>query len=372
MSHTFATRGIAAVAAVAAAGLVLTGCASAPGTASSSAAAASLTPVSGFLPCMVSDAGGFDDKSFNQLGYEGLKEAAAAFGVEPITLESSSEADYTNNLNTLVSKKCSLIITVGFALSAATVTAAKANPDIEFAIIDDAADNDYDGKTDADNIKPILFNTAQAAFLAGYAAADTTKTGTVGTFGGMEYPTVTIFMDGFRQGVEYYNKQKSTDVKVVGWDGKTGVFTGGFVAGSDAKAAAQGLIDQDADVILPVGGPIYQSAAQAIEAANKAGKSISMVGVDADLYLTDPSFKEIYLTSILKGIKEATDSVVTDAGKGTLEFTPYIGTLENNGVGLADFHDFATKVSSTLQSEIDTVKAGIIDGSITVESYLNK
>lgn len=370
MSQKFVKRGLAAVAVVAVAGLALAGCASAPGAASSSAAAASLTAVDGFLPCMVSDAGGFDDKSFNQLGYEGLQEAAAAYGVTPITLESSSESDYANNINTLISKKCSLIVTVGFALSAATVDAAKANPKVDFAIIDDAADNDYDGKTDAPNIKPILFDTAQAAFLAGYAAADTSKTKVVGTFGGAQYPTVTIFMDGFRQGVEYYNKQKSASVKVVGWDGKTGVFTGGFVAGSDAKAAAQGLIDQNADVILPVGGPIYQSAAQAIEAANKTGKSISMIGADADMFVTDPTFQDIYLTSVLKGIKVATDEVVVEAGKGSLDFTSYIGTLANDGVGIADFHNFASKVSSTLQGELDTIKAGIIDGSIPVDSYL--
>ncbi|MDQ1606458.1 MAG: basic rane protein, partial [Microbacteriaceae bacterium] len=154
---------------------------------------------------MVSDAGGFNDKSFNQLGLEGLQQAAKTLGIKYKSAESNADTDYAPNITSLVDAGCNLIVTVGFNLSAATVTAALANPKVEFAIIDDAADNDFNGKTDAPNIKPILFDTAQAAFLAGYASASYSKVGTVGTFGGIGYPTVTIFMDGFSQGVDYFN-----------------------------------------------------------------------------------------------------------------------------------------------------------------------
>ena len=171
---------------------------------------------SDFQPCIVSDAGGFDDKSFNQLGYEGAKQAADELGVELIDVESNSENDYGPNLESLVAEGCDAIVTVGFALSAATVESATANPDIDYILIDDAADNDFDGTKDADNIKPLLYNTAEAAFLAGYAAADYTKTGTVGTYGGQPFPTVTIFMDGFKQGAEYYAEEKGKDVEVIG------------------------------------------------------------------------------------------------------------------------------------------------------------
>ena len=203
----------------------------------------------------MSDAGGFDDKSFNQLGFEGATQAADELGVELIAVESNSENDYAPNLESLVAEGCDAIVTVGFALSAATVESATANPDIEYVLIDDAADNDFDGTKDADNIKPLLYNTAEAAFLAGYAAADYTKTGVVGTYGGMEFPTVTIFMDGFKQGADYYAETKGKDVKVVGWDGKTGSFTGGFEANEAATSTARRILDQDADVILPGGWP---------------------------------------------------------------------------------------------------------------------
>jgi basic membrane protein A len=343
--------------------VLLAGCASAPEETDGGTDA----ETSDFVPCMVSDAGGFDDKSFNQLGFEGITKAADELGVEAITVESASETDYAPNLTSLVDQGCNLIVTVGFALSAATVESALANPDIEYVIIDDAADNDFDGTTDAENIKPILFDTAQAAFLGGYAAADYTTTNTVGTFGGMNFPTVSIFMDGFKQGVDYYNEQKGKGVTVLGWDGTDGLFTGGFEANDTARQVAQGLIDQNVDVVLPVGGPIYQSAAAAIR---EAGREIAMLGVDADFTETDPSVADLVLTSILKGIDVGTYEAVLAAGNGDFDPTPFIGTLENEGVGIAPFHDFESKVSDTLQGELDDLKAAIIAGDVEVQSYL--
>ncbi len=347
---------------------MLTACGDAPDESDDSGSKAS-----DFLPCIVSDAGGFDDKSFNQLSYEGVKEAADELGTTFKGVESNSENDYAPNLDSLVAEGCDAIVTVGFALAAATKESATANPDIEYVLIDDAADGGddgqtFDGKADVANIKPLLYDTAQAAFMAGYTAADYSKTGVVGTYGGQPFPTVTIFMDGFKQGVDYYNEQKGKDVKVVGWDGKNGSFTGGFEANETATNTARQLIDQDADVLLPVGGPIYQGALTAIDAS---GKDIALIGVDADFFETDPNTQEVVLTSILKNMKVSTDEAIMAAGNDDFDFTPYVGTLENDGVGLAPFHNFEDKVSDTLQSELDEIKAGIIDGSIKVTSYLN-
>jgi basic membrane protein A len=346
--------------------VALAGCASAPEESPSTGDAGG-DAVDGFKPCMVSDAGGFDDKSFNQLGYEGLQKASEALGVEPITVESSSESDYAPNITSLIDQNCTMIITVGFALASAASEAAQANPDIEFVSIDDVVDTDFDGKTDAPNIKPIVFDTAQAAFLGGYAAASYSKAKKVGTFGGMNFPTVSIFMDGFKQGVEYWNEQNGDSVQVIGWDGTDGVFTGGFEANQDAINAAQGIVDQGVDVLLPVGGPIYQSAASVIRGS---GREIALVGVDADVFETDPSVGDLLLTSIRKLIDVGVEDAVNAAGKGEFDATPFVGTLENDGVGLAPFHDFESKVSPDLQGQLDEIKAGIIDGSIEVKSYL--
>ncbi len=325
-----------------------------------------------FQPCIVSDAGGFDDKSFNQLGFEGATQAADELGVKLKPVESNSENDFAPNLDSLVGSGCDVIVTVGFALASATKDSAKANPDIDYVLIDDSADGGddgqtFDGKADVENIKPLLYDTAQAAFLAGYAAADFTKTGKVGTFGGMPFPTVTIFMDGFKQGADYYSQEKGKDIKVVGWDGKNGSFTGGFEADEKATSTAKQVLDQDVDVILPVGGPIYQGALTAIE---DSGKDIAMIGVDADLYETDPNTQAVVMTSILKDMKVSTYEAVMAAGNDEFDYEPYIGTLENGGVGIAPFHNFESKVNPDLQAELDTVTAGIIDGSIKVKSYL--
>jgi basic membrane protein A len=354
---------------VAAAGLLvaLAGCGSAPEATPSESAEAGGGAIEGFKPCMVSDAGGFDDKSFNQLGFEGLEAASEELGVEYVTVQSDSEADFAPNITSLIDQNCTLIITVGFALASAAGEAAIANPDIEFVSIDDVVDNDFDGTTDAENIKPIIFDTAQAAFLAGYASASYSTAKKVGTFGGMNFPTVSIFMDGFKQGVEYWNEEQGDTVEVLGWDGTDGVFTGGFAANQDAINAAQGLVDQGVDVLLPVGGPIYQSAASVIR---DSGREIALLGVDADVYETDPTVADLLLTSIRKAIDVGVTEAVLAAGVGEFDNSPFIGTLENEGVGLAPFHDFESKVSPDLQAQLDEIAAGIIDGSIPVESYL--
>jgi basic membrane protein A len=351
--------------------LVLAGCSAAPTGGTTTKAA------SNFLPCMVSDSGGFNDHSFNEIGLNGLKEAAKSLGTKQISVESSTADDYAPNIDSLLAQGCNLIVTVGFLLSSATDAAAKANPDVNFAIVDDGLDNEGatgtdgkptgDGKVDVTNGKPILFDTAQASFLAGYAAASYSKTGVVGTFGGIQIPPVTIFMDGFAEGVAYFNKAKSKSVKVVGWDvaSQTGVFTGGFAAGVEAKTAAQGLLDQKADVLMPVGGPIYQSAAEAIKDQNTG---TVMIGVDADVYNTDTSVQSILLTSVMKGVDAGVKSVVQDAAGGDFNNKAFVGTLKNGGVGLAPFHDYASKVDSGLEKEIADIKAKIISGGIVVTS----
>lgn len=366
-----ASRGLAVILAA----TTLSACGNAPEK--SSDTGSSTKAASDFLPCIVSDAGGFNDKSFNQLSYEGVKEAAAKLGTDFKGVESNSENDYAPNLESLVAEGCDTIVTVGFALASATKDSAAANPDIKYILIDDAADGGKDGKTfdgkpDEPNIKPLLYDTAQAAFMAGYLAADYSKTGVVGTYGGQPYPTVTIFMDGFAQGVAYYDQQKGKQVKVAGWNTKTqnGVFTGGFEANETATNTARQILDQNADVILPVGGPIYQGALTAIDAS---GKDVAMIGVDADLYETDPNTRNVVLTSILKNMKVSTyEAILSAANDANFDFTPYVGTLENGGVGIAPFHDFQDKVSPSVQGELDKVKQGIIDGSIKVNSYLNQ
>lgn len=347
--------------------VALAGCGAAP----EETAGGSDAPVdSDFLPCLISDAGGWNDKSFNQSAKEGMDGAAEELGIKPLEFESANDNDYAPNLETAVSEGCSLIVSVGFKLSAATVESALENPEIDYAIIDDWADNDFDGNVDAPNIKPLVFDTAQAAYLGGYAAAAwSEKSGVnkVGTFGGMQIPSVAVFMDGFQLGVEKYNEDKSGSVAVVGWDVETqeGSFTGGFDANDTAKQTAQGVLDQGVDVILPVGGPVYQSAAAAIA---DSGKDTLMIGVDSDLAVADPSVAGVTLFSIMKAIDVAVQDATKAAAAGDFDPAPYIGTLENEGVKLSGFGDFEGDLPEGLLEEIAALQEQIIAGDITVES----
>ncbi len=313
-----------------------------------------------FTACQVTDTGGIDDNSFNQTAWKGVQDAQAQLGIEGRFLESQAETDYEANINSLLGGACDLIITVGFLLGDATKTAAEANPDQKFSIVDFA----YDPAIP--NVLGQVYATDQAAFLAGYLAAGMSRTGTVGTFGGINIPPVTIFMDGFVAGVNHHNAQKGTSVAVLGWDPATreGLFTNNFESLDDGRAFAQNLYDEGADIVLPVAGPVgLGSAALADELGSDA---LKIIGVDADLYLTDPENGQVYLTSIMKRMDSTVLQVIEMALNGTFEGGVIVGTLENGGVGLAPFHDFEDAVPAELKAELDTIRAGIVDGSIAV------
>ena len=345
----------------AASALALAACSSAPEDATTTSSASETTPVEtvDYKACMVSDAGGFDDGSFNQSGFEGLELASAELGIDIATAESNSEDEFAPNIDAMVAEGCDLIVTVGFALSAATVEAGLANPDVDFAIVDDWADNDSDGFTDAPNIKPLTFETDEAAFLAGYAAASASATGTIATFGGMNFPSVSIFMDGYLAGANAYNADNGTAVSVLGWDGADGAFTGDFSDLSKGQTFTQGFIDQGADIVLPVAGPVGGGAAAAAQAAG----STWIIGVDADWTVTYPEYTDIIFTSILKNIGNAVyDTIAEGVSESGLTYDAYSGTLANGGVGLAPFADGT--VSDETVAKLVELTDGIIAGDI--------
>ncbi|MFP5346074.1 MAG: BMP family protein [Actinomycetes bacterium] len=349
----------AAVAGVAA--LALAACGNAPDSGGSGATGSgSQSAASNFLACMVTDSGGVDDRSFNASAWQGLEEAKQQLGIKAKYVESNSETDFAPNVQQMVSDDCGIIVTVGFLLGDATKAAAQANPDEHFAIVDFQYDQPVK------NVRPLIFDTAQAAFLAGYVAADTTKTGTVATFGGINIPTVSIFMDGFADGVDYYNTQKGKQVKLLGWNKTTqnGSFTGDFNDQNKGKNLANTFIQQGADIIMPVAGPVGLGAAAA---AQEAG-DIKIIGVDSDWYESAPQYKAIVLTSVVKEIDKSVLDTAKAASEGDYNADAYVGTLENGGVDIAPFHDFDSQVSTDLKSQLDDLKQKIISGEVKVES----
>jgi basic membrane protein A and related proteins len=349
--------------------LVAAACGEAPGEGDGAAATGGETTAAqaDFQTCMVSDEGGVNDRSFNEKSYKGLQDAfEAGATLEPKFAESQAEADYAPNVQAMVDDECGLIVTVGFKLAATTQEAATANPEEQFTIVDYKYSEAVDGVAEIPNVKPLVFNTHEAAYLAGYLAAGMTETGKVGTWGGAKINTVTIFMDGFADGVAAYNEAKGTNVEVLGWDkeAQEGQFTNDFANTGLALQFSQNLIDQGADILLPVAGPIGESAAVA---AQDAG-NVKVIWVDADGYETLPDYKALLLTSVLKGLDTAVETAATEAAEDNFSNEPFIGTLENDGVGLAPYHDFDSAVPQELKDEVEQLKEQIISGELVVES----
>ncbi|MET0419469.1 MAG: BMP family ABC transporter substrate-binding protein, partial [Actinoplanes sp.] len=327
-------RGKRIVAILAAGGLTLAAAAcgdapdETPGASSSSAAAA-------YKACMVTDTGGIDDKSFNASAWAGLEAAKTqAPNVAPKYVASTAEADYEPNLRTFVTEKCNFILAVGGLMGDSTKKVAAESPDSQFGIVDSSI-------AGAANVYPMQFATHEAAFLAGYLAAGYSKSKKVATFGGLKIPPVTIFMDGFADGVAHYNKVKSANVQVLGWDkaAQNGSFAESFVDQAKGKTIASTFASQGADIIMPVAGGTGLGAADYAKGTN--GK-VSIVWVDQDGCKSASQDCDVFLTTVVKNITDAVQKAVVAGATGQpLTATPgYLGTLENEGVSLAPYNEF--------------------------------
>jgi basic membrane protein A len=244
----------------------------------------------------------------------------------------------------------------------ATKAAATANPSQKFSIVD----NSY--SPTLPNVDALVFNTVQDAFLGGYLAAGMTKTGKVATFGGQEFPTVTIYMDGYWDGVQYYNQKHGTHVQVLGWNEQTqkGSFTGDFTNQTKGQTLTQTFISEGADIIFPVAGNVGNGAAKAVQQADAAAGSqkVNMEWVDLDGCVSLPQYCKYFITSVEKGETLAVKTAVLAAAGGSFKGGNYIGTLANGGVSLAPFHDFASAVPASLKAELQAISTGIQNGSI--------
>jgi basic membrane protein A len=355
----------AAIVGVAAIATTLAACGSkstpadAGGSSSSSSSSSSASAASDFISCMVTDIGGINDKSFNQSAWAGMQAAQSDGKATVSYLPSTTASDYTKNIAALEAKKCKLIVTVGFNLADATTAAAKADPTQHFAIVDNAGNKS--------NIQGLQFNTAQAGFEGGYLAAGYSKSGKVATYGGMKFPSVTVYMDGFWEGVQYYNTKHNTKVQVLGWDEKTqkGSFAASFTDQTKGSQLAKNFIQAGADVIFPVAGGTGLGSAAAAQASG--GKAV-VIWVDTDGCVAAPQYCSVFLTTVFKGIDAAVKTSVESAAGGTFATADYIGTLANGGTGLSPFHNFESKVPAALQSEVTQVGKDIQSGAITLTS----
>ena len=356
---------LAATVAVGAVAALLAACGSSTAPASNTSNSPTATGTAKFTGCMVADDGTINDRSFNQSAWDGMQAAAAAdhsITVKYLPSPQGTEAEYVANINTFIGEKCGIIVTVGYTMAEATAAAAKAHPTMHFAIVDNP------GAPIIKNQSSLVYDTVQDGFLGGYLAAGMSKTGKVGEFGGQELPTVTIYMDGFWDGVEYYNQQHHTKVQVLGWDEQTqkGEFTNSFTDETAGQTIAQTFIDEGADIIFPVAGDVGLGSLKAVVSADQAAGTdkVNMFWVDTDGCFSLPADCKYFISSVTKGIVPSVEHDVLAAAKGTFTGGNYIGTLANGGVVLSPFHDFASKVPAALQAELKTITTEIENGTI--------
>lgn len=302
--------------------------------------------------------GSVDDKSFNATAWKGITDAMKDPGIKGVYLESSQQTEYEKDMLAFLTQDCDLIISVGALMGDATRVVATANPEQKFAIVDFAFDPVLP------NVRGEIYKIDQATFLAGYLAAGMSKTGKVGTYGGMQVPTVTAFMDGFAWGVEAYNARHGTTVQTLGWNpqSQTGLFTGDFKNIDNGKHITLGLLDEGADIIMPVAGPVGQGTLAALRERHTG----LMIGVDTDWSRLHPEDADLVLASALKKMDAWVQDTIQQVIDGTFRGETFVGDLANGYVDCVYGVEWINQIPTDLKSELAALKVDFIAGNIAI------
>jgi basic membrane protein A len=292
---------------------------------------------------IVTDIGGLNDRSFNQLANEGLKRSISELGVEGRALTSKSNADYVPNLSTLAQQKYDLVIGVGFLMADAMATVAKKFPDTNFAIID-FPQAVLKGKPA--NVRGLLFKEAEAGYLAGTVAAlyvkDKGGDQVISSVGGQKIPPVDAYIAGFQAGA----KKANPGIKTLNG------YSQDFVKQDLCKELALNQIAEGSQVVFQVAG---QCGLGALDAAKE--KSMQGIGVDADQgYLGDH-----ILTSALKKVDVSVFETVKAAQDGSFSGgSDQIFDVKNDGVGYGKLNAEGQKYEEQLKTVLEQIKSGEI------------
>ena len=257
---------------------------------------------------LVLSTGGVNDRSFNQSAWEdGALKAKEELGVEVTYLESHSDADYIQNIETAVEDN-DLVIGVGFQLGDAIKEAAKVYPDKQFVTIDSENSN-------LDNVRAITFDEEEAGYLTGLIAGKTTKTNVIGWIGGMDIPSCSNFYVGYEKGA----KEVNPNIKVLKQ------FTNSFSDAAKGKVVAQQMINENADIIFTASGGGNVGSLEAIKENNIYAINVDMPGN----YLAP----QHVLTSALKNVGEGLRMTIEDYVNGDWTGGEVRYNYSNNGVG---------------------------------------
>ena len=295
---------------------------------------------------IITDTGGVDDKSFNQSSWEGLqawgKEHDLPEGSKGYAyIQSNDAADYTTNIDQAVSSKFNTIFGIGYLLKDAISSAADANPDTNFVLIDDQ----IDGKKNV-------------------VSANETKTNKVGFVGGEEGVVIDRFQAGFEKGVADAAKELGKEITV---DTK---YAASFADPAKGKALAAAMYQNGVDIIFHASGATGQGVFQEAKDLNESGSGdkVWVIGVDRDQdadgkYKTKDGKEDNFtLTSTLKGVGTAVQDIANRALEDKFPGGEHlVYGLKDGGVDLTDGY-----LNDKTKEAVKTAKDKVISGDVKV------
>jgi len=302
---------------------------------------------------LVTDTGGLNDRSFNQLAYQGLKQAKSQLGTDISVVQSKSQSDYVPNLTRFAQQKYDMVVAVGFLMHDAVEQVSKNFPDTKFLLIDSEI-------TDRPNVTSAMFAEQQAGYLvgalAGMVEADSSvnlpglrHNDTIGVVGGMSIPPVNRYIAGYYQGA----KAEDPAINIL-----LG-YTGNFNDPASGKSLAQAQHSKGADIIFQVAGG---TGIGVIQAAKDGG--YYAIGVDTDQAYVAPDH---VLTSAMKRVDVAVFQTIKDLGNGTFTSGVHTFDLQNNGVGMGAV---LKSVPAAMQAKVKQIEADIKSGKIQVSDQI--
>ena len=341
--------GVVAIAALAATALAGVSCGTATGPSSSCAKT--------YKVGLVTDVGKLSDKSFNFDSFNGVLDAQAdsSLCVQGKAIESSVEADYPKNIQTFLDAGYDMIVTVGFKLGDATIKAAKANPNVKFAMVDFADFAELGKPTHPANLVGLTFKEDQPGFLAGALAGLMTQTNVIGAVAGLvTVPPVVNYVKGYTAGAKYTNPK----VKVLTiYQPESGAKD--FNDPDWGKQQALTFFGQNADIIFGVGGNTGNGG---LVAAKE--KSKMCIGVDVDQFVSYPDVASCLITSAQKHLRQAVKTAITNMVNNSWQSGLLTFDITNDGIGLAPYHDWDSKISADIKAKITDIEAKLKDGSL--------
>ncbi|RLC54493.1 MAG: BMP family ABC transporter substrate-binding protein [Candidatus Cloacimonadota bacterium] len=288
---------------------------------------------------MVTDVGGVNDQSFNQSAWEGLQRAEKEIDIKASYLESTQDADYKPNMETLFDAGNELIWGIGFKMADVLSELATMNTEQKYAGIDCF----FEAPTP--NLVGVLFREQEPSYLVGYIAGKMTKTNKVGFVGGMDFFVIHKFHYGFLAGV----KEGNPDCEVLVQ------YADSFTDAAKGKAIANQMYKNGADIIFHAAGGVGDGVIEAAKEQNKYA-----IGVDKDQNSLAP---DNVITSAMKRVDNAIYNLTKTLVEGTFPGgTNVVYGLKEGGVGIAPTS--YKHVSAEILEEVKGLEAKIIAGEI--------